>query len=140
MKHIFNNIRLITLALILAFAASYANAAFSLPSGTPPQNSAIAVPVHTGRSQIRSGSLSVGDFISASTSSFDQDIFIEEQTIYGGTPTSSTSTIKFGSTDTVHVQSNGSIKVKSYIQSQGLATGEIKELCADTEGNIVICP
>ncbi len=138
-KTILTNIKLIAFGIVFAIGASYAYGAFSLPTGGAP-GANIAIPLHTGMSQNRAGALSTGTFVSESTAAFDQNIFVEEQTIYGGTLGDTVSTIQFGDTDTVYVQSNGSIKVKDFIRAQDLATGAIHPVCADNQGNIVFCP
>ncbi|MDB5254873.1 MAG: hypothetical protein JWL92_249 [Candidatus Nomurabacteria bacterium] len=136
MRTITTNLKYLFFGLVVFFALGLAHAgSYTLPSAAAP-GSNVDVPLHTGPSQVKDGSLSVGTFAAYQDAVFSQQVLLNG-TVFGGQPGNASSTLKVGIPGyATNISANGGVAVVGNI-----ANGSVKSaaLCADTNGTIVAC-
>ncbi len=138
-KTLLTNLKYIAFGLVFAFGVS-AVAQWAAPSSDPYAGNK-AIPVHVGPAQIKSGGLSVQDFLVSQNSSFEQALSLRG-VVRGGTPADTNSTVAIGSAASGvvgNIAVSGNILANSYIQNQRVANDSNKTLCADANGVINLC-
>lgn len=160
MKPLLHNIRLVAFALILAFAASYADATVgtgSMPASFSPSNNT-DVPVNIG--SIRQdkggalggplGGLSVNNLLVYQTSLLQKKVYLQGP-VHGGRLGDAISTVSFGvnyatpaNDYRVGVTTTGSLQNTQQpyrLRSTNLANTEMKNVCAAADGTLTLtCP
>ncbi|HEY0980364.1 MAG TPA: hypothetical protein VGE18_03075 [Candidatus Paceibacterota bacterium] len=138
-KTLLTNLKYIAFGLTLAFAASTL-AQWTAPASIP-YGSNTGIPIHVGPAQIKTGGLSVNNFIVSQNASFEQDLSLRG-TVRGGTPLDTTSTLQLGSVPMSTVTDaaiSGNLAAADYIQNQFVANPDNSRLCADGSGVIGLC-
>lgn len=160
--------KIIPLLIIITLAFG-AVSATSFPAPTAPAPAGNIVPVHTGASQTKNGSLSVNTFIARAVASFQQQIYINNTNLdktdegeKGNLKGSSVSTAEnanlviFGGViendpdepadDVIYDTSiigTDIITAQNFLQSWNVShdasIATKRDLCADAEGNVVFC-
>ena len=143
-QSVFNNIKLIAIALVIAVGINYAfaDSVWFGPTDTPPGDN-VSAPINAGAiDQVKVEGLSVNGFIAKQDAKFKDEVFVADS-IQGGSPvdTDTISTVYVGdATKPVRITANGKLGADGYIRSTPLANNERKEICADSSGTLVICP
>ena len=133
-----NNLKYITLGLIVALAIGVTHASFTLPTTTPP-GANVATPLHTGPDQVKDAGLSVNTFLATQNAAFKQQTFLNG-TVFGGKPGDASSTVSIGdSTAPANVAVNGNLSAATFLQSSSVANTSASNLCATADGTIVTC-
>ncbi|GEM_PF-2246721 len=136
MHTITTNLKYLFFGLIVFFALGFAHAvSFTGPSAAAP-GSNVDAPLHTGPSQVKDGSLSVGTFSAYQDATFSQQVLLNG-TVFGGQPGDASSTLNIGLPGyATNISANGSMSVAGAI-----TTDSVKSiaLCADASGTIVAC-
>ncbi|MFZ4500062.1 MAG: hypothetical protein ACOYMZ_01010 [Minisyncoccia bacterium] len=138
-KTLLTNLKYIAFGLVFAFGVSV-TAQWAAPSADLYAGNK-SLPVHVGPAQIKSGGLSVQDFLVSQNSSFEQTLSLQG-VVRGGTPVDTNSTVAVGSTAggvVGNIAVSGNILANSYIQNQRVANDSNKALCADANGVINLC-
>lgn len=129
--------QLITFIIALVLCAGVVAYAYTTPTGSAPTN--IDEPIDESISdQVKDGGLSVGAL------SVTGNALLKQQAIFGSTiyGSGSPEILHFGdATNTVSVSINKNLKQAKWLQADSLkTTSGTKELCADQNGTIIICP
>lgn len=138
-KNILQNLKFIAFGLVLAAGISVAYAGiWSEPAGAAPASN-VAVPLHSGPTQVKTGGLSVGPFAAGQNGQFDQQIFVNGM-LRGSDATQANSQVKFGDTaHTVNATVTGNASAVGALKSSGIANSQSGALCAAKDGTIVVC-
>jgi hypothetical protein len=132
------NFKYIVLGLVVAMAFGVTHAQFVGPTTTPPSGN-IDVPIHTGPDQVKNGGLSVNTFLANENAQFKQETFLNG-TVFGGSPGGVIFTVPIGdSTAPANIAVNGNLSAVTLIQSTSVQNGNSSNLCATTNGTIVLC-
>lgn len=139
-KQIVSIVFSLIIGLVLSVGLSYVNAAFNLPTSTPPGGN-LPVPVNVNpAAQIKNGSLFVGGtFTAYGSARLYQDSFFKG-TVFGG----ASGTLAIGGTDSIGYHKvvtkvNGYAKAQQTLGANELANPNMNHLCADDQGHIVPC-
>lgn len=160
--------KIIPLLIIITLAFG-AVSATSFPSPTVPAPGGNIVPVHTGASQTKNGSLSVNTFIARAVASFQQQIYVnntnldktdegEKGNLKGSSVTTAENAnlVLFGGviendpsitaddvTYDTSIIGTDIITAQNFLQSWNVShdatIAQKRDLCADTDGNVVFC-
>ncbi len=148
MKNILSNFKLITLGIIAAIILSYTYtqaASWINPPANAPQNNTF-LPINVGvQDQVKESSLSVNAFIAEQNAQFEDKVFMLN-TVFGGSPTDTTSTVYFGGVDPVdnnlkkvNINMYGDLSAVTGMQSDSLIGPDTAPLCVTSDGTLIRC-
>jgi hypothetical protein len=139
-KQIFHNLTFILFGFIVLFTLGLAHASSTFIDATSSApNNNIDVPLHTGPDQVKNGSISVDTFSAYQNASFFQQVFLTGA-VFGGHPGDASSTLYVGTGPLpTNLAADGAIQVAGSITSGSVANQNSGALCADANGNIILC-
>ncbi|HWC57505.1 MAG TPA: hypothetical protein VG621_00935 [Candidatus Paceibacterota bacterium] len=147
MKNVFNNLKLITVGLVLVVGVNYVYASTWTPRPSTPPDGNTDFPVNVGTDpQLKPGALSVDAFTAALNGELDGTTYFQGL-LRGGTPTTNDSNIAFGGDDPLDVSKqhavdlvvNGGIGAQQTITTGSLTSSALSKVCATPDGVLVLC-